>query len=127
MSKIIDLTGKRFGKLTVITFSHTNKHRQSYWLCSCDCGQTKTVNGQSLRQGKTNSCGCNRAGKVGKKPKNLDGLNFGLLTVLNLSHVDKFGQKHWVCSCACGKTTTKKGSNLVTGHTKSCGCLRGKK
>lgn len=51
-----DETGKRYGKLTVITLHHV--HRQCYWLCRCDCGNEIIVKGSRLRCGGTRSCGC---------------------------------------------------------------------
>lgn len=54
----IDLTGQRFGKLTVIEYSHTNDRRKTFWKCRCDCGNEKTVAGYNLRSGNTSSCGC---------------------------------------------------------------------
>lgn len=59
MPRLIDLTGQRFGRLTVI--ERANKPGEGYsptWLCKCDCGNTKIVVGQSLRSGITVSCGC---------------------------------------------------------------------
>ena len=50
---LIDLTGKKFGRLTVIGRAH-GKH----WSAICDCGGTAVSSGQSLREGKTKSCGC---------------------------------------------------------------------
>lgn len=50
---LIDLTGKRFGKLKVI-----RKLPDKYWECQCDCDNVVYVRGDSLRNGKTNSCGC---------------------------------------------------------------------
>lgn len=58
MSKLIDLTGKRFGKLTVICRVENNKHGQPQWRCHCDCGKETIVVGQKLRKGITKSCGC---------------------------------------------------------------------
>lgn len=59
MSKIReDLTGKRFGRLTVIEFYGHNKYRQPRWMCKCDCGNTSIVTGSDLRNRKTLSCGC---------------------------------------------------------------------
>jgi hypothetical protein len=57
LNKFIDLTGKRFGKLVVIEFSHIARKR-TYWLCRCDCGNTTVVVGYSLKNGDTKSCGC---------------------------------------------------------------------
>lgn len=52
----IDLTGRRFGKWTVLEYSHS-KHL-SYWLCKCDCGTIKSVVGTSLSNGSSACCGC---------------------------------------------------------------------
>lgn len=53
-----DITGKRFGKLTVIRRAGTNKNRAALWECVCDCGAYKTITGSALRTGHTQSCGC---------------------------------------------------------------------
>ncbi len=54
----IDLTGKSFGRLTVVEYSHTNKHGVAMWKCKCDCGNERIVAGAHLRSGHTTSCGC---------------------------------------------------------------------
>lgn len=54
----IDLTGRTFGRLTVIQFAGTNKRGSYMWLCECECGNTKVVDGADLRRGGTKSCGC---------------------------------------------------------------------
>lgn len=53
----IDLTGQRFGKLTVISVAE-NHGRRSAWHCKCDCGKEVDVITESLRSGNTKSCGC---------------------------------------------------------------------
>ena len=58
MGKFVDLTGQIFGRLTVVEFSHKNKHGQSCWKCQCDCGNIHTVVLGVLRIGCTKSCGC---------------------------------------------------------------------
>ena len=60
MGKIIDLTGKRFGKLTVIKKHNQDKWGGWNWLCMCDCGNETVVSGGHLRGLKTKSCGCSR-------------------------------------------------------------------
>jgi hypothetical protein len=58
---IDDLTGKRFGKLSVRSFSHTNKIGKKagiHWNVACDCGIEKTVTANKLKTGNTKSCGC---------------------------------------------------------------------
>ncbi len=59
MGAVINLTGQRFGRLTVIERVTTNKP-QAHWKCLCDCGNFVIVRGQSLREGATKSCGCFR-------------------------------------------------------------------
>lgn len=55
---IIDLTGKRFGSLTVIEPRGTDNQHQRMWLCRCDCGKETLVRGYILRHGRARSCGC---------------------------------------------------------------------
>lgn len=55
--KRIDLTGQRFGRLTVIRYDHS-EHDGAHWLCKCDCGTEKVLAGYSLRSGSKRSCGC---------------------------------------------------------------------
>ena len=55
---IKDLTGKRFGKLTVMGLDHVSRTRGSFWLCQCDCGTEIVVRRDSLTTGNTMSCGC---------------------------------------------------------------------
>ena len=52
-----DLTGQKFGKLTVIKKSH-QKNNKIFWLCKCDCGTIKAIEAGNLRSGHTRSCGC---------------------------------------------------------------------
>lgn len=57
-----DLTGQRFGRLTVLKFEEwldrNNGHRDRMWRCKCDCGNECVVNHRYLRNGDTESCGC---------------------------------------------------------------------
>ena len=55
--KLIDLTGKRFGRLLVIA-KDGHKGKSVAWLCKCDCGAKVIVRGNDLRSGATQSCGC---------------------------------------------------------------------
>lgn len=59
--KSINLEGKRFGKLLATKeLSGRGKSNQIYWECICDCGKKHITSGESLRGGKSKSCGCNR-------------------------------------------------------------------
>ena len=61
MGKFRDLTGQRFGQLTVIERSGSNKHRRATWRCQCDCGRETVVASNDLINGDTRSCGCFRS------------------------------------------------------------------
>lgn len=58
MSKVLSLTGQKFGRLVVIKQAGKNKHGNYQWSCLCDCGKEKIVSGGHLRRGDTKSCGC---------------------------------------------------------------------
>jgi len=58
MGKIIDLTGKIFGRLKVIKFFGKDKQNHAIWTCKCVCGNTRMILSNSLKSGKTKSCGC---------------------------------------------------------------------
>ena len=62
MRKLVDLTGIRFGRLTVIKrvedYVQQNGHRTVMWLCECDCGNEIIAQGTSLKSRHTQSCGC---------------------------------------------------------------------
>jgi hypothetical protein len=52
-----NLTGKKFGRLTVIEYSHKQKYN-FYWKCKCDCGKECIIRSSNLKSGHTKSCGC---------------------------------------------------------------------
>ncbi len=58
MGKHEDLIGKRFGKLTVVSFRSVNNNGHAYWLCRCDCGRFTVVRGAHLKDKHVRSCGC---------------------------------------------------------------------
>lgn len=62
-----ELVGRKFNRLTVIDYSHSDNG--AVWLCKCDCGGVITAKGRDLKSGKTKSCGCfhrDCASKLGK-------------------------------------------------------------
>lgn len=75
--KITDLTGKKYGKLTVIErtddyVSPKGRHVPK-WLCRCECGKQVAVIAHSLTSGATATCGCNKGWRsvrnIGSKAK----------------------------------------------------------
>lgn len=67
MTLIKDITGKKFGKIKVISFVGLNKHHSALYLCRCDCGNEKIINGSDLRSGHIISCGCYKRTRLGKE------------------------------------------------------------
>lgn len=64
-----DLTGKKYGKLTVIKFIE-RKDTSYYWLCKCECGNEKIVTASNLKKGSYKRCGCLREEQKEKRKKN---------------------------------------------------------
>lgn len=67
MALFRDIKGEKFGRWTVISFDHkktTAKGNYQYWLCRCDCGTTKVVEGMSLKKKNSTSCGCKRVENI---------------------------------------------------------------
>lgn len=58
--RLIDLAGRRFGRLTVVEYWANPKGRGGSWKCKCDCGAIVFRSSATLRRGKTKSCGCHR-------------------------------------------------------------------
>lgn len=63
MSKFVDLTGKRFNNLTVISRVENTESGAIKWNCLCDCGNYTIVRGDNLKSNSVKSCGC-----LNKKP-----------------------------------------------------------
>ena len=138
MPKKIDLTGQIFNRLTVIKEDPQRSGGHVCWLCKCSCGnpQLISISGGHLRSGHTQSCGCVQKEKAKKIMKeviqplgvkaqenDLTNQRFGLLTVIEFAY-KKNDKKYWKCKCDCGNEAIVSGSDLVTNHTHSCGCLK---
>lgn len=64
MAKCKDLSGKKFGRLTVLYRIYNHNRTKTYWLCICDCGNLREVRSDALIGGVTKSCGCLQKEKV---------------------------------------------------------------
>lgn len=62
--KKLDMIGKKFGRWTVIEEAERQYGTRAFYLCKCECGTTKIVNGYTLRKGLTKSCGCYNAERI---------------------------------------------------------------
>ena len=78
MRKRVDMTGQKFGRLTVISRAENCKKGQTMWNCVCDCGEKTTTDRQELRRGRTTSCGC--LGKERRREANLTHGKCGIST-----------------------------------------------
>lgn len=124
-----DITGKRFGMLTVIRRSGKTWKKEATWLCRCDCGNEKVITGVHLRKNQV-SCGC-MMGKIletnrGKTFLDETGNKYGKLTVIRLFKSSKKDGVLWLCRCDCGNEKIVSGSNLRNQYGKgvrSCGCM----
>lgn len=58
MSYRINLTGQKFGRLSVLSYAGQRGRRRTMWKCQCDCGNVVEVEATHLRAGHTKSCGC---------------------------------------------------------------------
>lgn len=124
-TKKLDLTGQRYGKLTVQSRA-PNIGRDTAWLCKCDCGSERVVRTAALRKGEVRSCGCDTSAQFleGTKRYDLTGQRFGKLVAIR--PLPKRGNDYrWLCRCDCGNETEVVVANLRNGHTRSCGCESG--
>ena len=135
-TRYIDMTGQKFGKLTVLERAEKPAGRASSgktaaggkkaaarsgscetcWKCRCDCGNTVIVPRRSLISGNTKSCGC---GQI-RIRADIQGKRFGELTVLEPVDDARLGF-YWKARCSCGKETIVRQSYLLSGRTTSCG------
>lgn len=77
MGKRKPMTGV-YGRLTIIEYDHIDRSRQAFWKCECLCKKIVVVRGNSLRSGKSKSCGCLRSEEVSRilrKPPGESGFN----------------------------------------------------
>ena len=115
-----DRIGERFGRLLVVGRTH-NIGNHTMWLCKCDCGNKAIVGTSHLVSGDTRSCGCFHKEMISK---NLTGQRFGRLTAVNPTNKRSGSSIVWECECDCGNKTMVSTACLVSGDTRSCGCLR---
>lgn len=124
-----DLIGKCFGQLTVVGISKDRYRGEKQYECKCTCGKTITVRRCNLISGNTKSCGCTRIKRMldtrrkSKPQRDLAGTTFGRLTVVKKLDKKQYSNQLWLCKCKCGSFTTVNQENLLSGHTRSCGCL----
>lgn len=116
-----DLTGQRFGKISVINRNFEEQKKRGrkdiFWNCKCDCGRQFIKMGWELKQLK-GSCGhCHEIEEIGNR--------YGKLTIIEFLGGDKRPYRNnslFRCQCDCGNQITVEYNHLTSGHTQSCGC-----
>ena len=130
-SRIPEMIGQKYGKLTVIKRVENIDNRVRY-KCQCECGNTTIADGKNLRRGYTTSCGCyikELSSVMAHKLQednfiDLTKKTFGSLEVLEYIGIsDKTKQRLWKCKCECGSEIIVTANSLRTGNTQSCGCI----
>lgn len=118
MSKIKDLTGKRFGRL-VVDGIYDRKSGQIRWKCKCDCGNVIPCFKNTLirENGILKSCGCTYLDYL----KEYIGQRKGALEVIGAKQVKRSGVL--IVKCDCGKTKEMKLNYFKNSEVTSCGCL----
>ena len=119
-----NIIGQRFNRLVVIEDDGTRSSKgEIKWLCQCDCGNLYHALGDSLRNGRTKSCGCLNDDKRRERFKDLSGTETDNFKIIDRAY-SKNQRVWWNCICKhCGQSVILN-SNLI-GHQTSCGCRRG--
>jgi hypothetical protein len=118
-----DLTGQKFGRLTVVNRVGENNGVFTMWSCKCDCGNECSTSSKNLIYGRTNSCGCLKVDNLSKRCNDLTGRRFGKLVVKEKTGLRSRGLVVWKCTCDCGGECNASSRNLLSGYKTSCGCL----
>jgi hypothetical protein len=119
MKKVKDITGIVFNGISAIARSGFDSTNKTTWECVCHCGKTFITTGLNLKSGNTKSCGCYKHRPV---RKDITGKRFGRLVTVEIDRVIN-AKVWWKCVCDCGKIHTVSVAHLISGHTRSCGCL----
>ena len=116
-----DLTGKRFGKLTVLRRSEEKRERNRsiLWECQCDCGNRCLKSTGELNAGLAASCGC-----AWRSSSIQVGYRYGRLTALNPTDKRSNRTVIWKCCCDCGNIIEARATLLQSGKIRSCGCIK---
>lgn len=121
MGAVTDLSGRQFGRLTVVGLDEEAKVRA--WVCRCECGAQRSIVAAKLTSGHSKSCGCLRVNGKHIKSLSLAGQTFGRWTVVQRAGIHAGKHYAWTCRCECGAVKDVLATSLTSGASKSCGCL----
>ena len=110
-------SGDRFGSWTVLNKSNVRLGEHNYYYCKCECGVKNHVRSDSLRSGRSQSCGCKNQTPVAE----YFGMSFGQWMVISEGKRNKCGRRMMYCQCSCGCKREVELRQLQIGRSKSCG------
>lgn len=121
-SQFVDLTGQRFGLLTVLSREPVVlPNGRPQWLCRCDCGVEKVFSIDYLKDKRTKIANCGHLRVPKPKAEIEPGAKIGKLTVIKEAEPGPRGGKQWLCRCDCGNDFLALDKSLK-GSLRSCGC-----
>lgn len=130
-SQIADLSGKRFGRLLVLSQTPRILTKYVEWECLCDCGNRCRVKTSQLKSGKTQSCGCLQ--KENTKQAVTKDLT-GYVSPNGIKFISQYSKKKivgeagvwiWNCLCPyCGDIFQALPAKVFSNHIMSCGCQK---
>lgn len=117
-----NVIGQKFGRLTIKKFVGI-KNQEAIYLFDCDCGNSIECSMHSVKCGNTRSCGCLLSEFRDSTKCDLIGKRFGKLVIISFYGINKYGGTDYLCLCDCGNLIIVSRNSLLTGNTKSCGCI----
>lgn len=121
--QVKDLSGGRYGKLTVLHLIRVEKTGESFWQCVCDCGGPVEKNRSQLVRSKGMNHACDNCPRfqVNKWGVDFTGQRFGALTVVRLSEKKWRGlDRMWECKCDCGGEVLRRTEYLKAVERPGC-------
>lgn len=119
----IDLTGKKFNRLTALEATERRRSNGVVWKCRCDCGNITYVDTSGLQNGYTKSCGCLTIETSKENAIDITGQKFGMLTAIKPTKRRVNRNVYWKVKCDCGNYSSVSATSLMSNNIKSCGCL----
>lgn len=122
----LQFIGRKYEKITVLEIVEGDISISSSdyrYRCQCECENYLVLTARQITAKTPKSCGlCRESNK--NAYEHLEGCKFGKLTLIKRIDVDQLGGvAKWLCRCDCGNETIVRHWNIMTGNTRSCGCL----
>ena len=126
VAKLLDITNQKFGLLTAIKATREKSGSAFIWEFKCDCGQICKVRATRVKRGEIQSCGCHKNGVLKQNRSIFPKQKFGMLTAICPSDTSTKRRPKWLFECDCSVIKDIRIGHVITGHTRSCGCLHNK-